>query len=178
MSRIGKQPITLPSGVSVSLSGQVVEVKGKNGTLKRTVHESIGVEQKDGKIVIAPRAEGVSNFFGLTRTLINNMVIGVSAGYSKELTLIGVGYRAAVQGESLNLTLGYSHPVVYKIPKGIKITVDKQTSVKVEGADKEQVGQVAADIRGFRKPEPYHGKGVRYADEKIITKVGKASGKK
>ncbi len=180
MSRIGKKTIEIPKGVEVTVSGSEVRVKGPKGTLSRIVHNTMAVAVEGHELKVTPKAnlDECKNFFGLTRTLINNMVLGVSEGFSKNLTLIGVGYRAALKGNELHLTLGYSHPVVYEIPKGLTVTVDKQTEVLITGADKEQVGQAAANIRSYRKPEPYHGKGVRYRDERIITKVGKAAGKK
>ena len=180
MSRIGKQPIQLPKGIEVKLAGNKVTVKGPKGTLERDLHSSVGVNvDKDvASVVLKTGNLDDRKFHGLSRTLINNMVVGVSTGYTKTLTLIGVGYRAAVAGKELQLTLGYSHPVLYPIEQGLSITVDKNTTIVITGADKEKVGQTAANIRGFRPPEPYHGKGVRYADEVIITKVGKSAGKK
>ncbi len=180
MSRIGKKPIPVPKGVEVKLDGSKVHVKGPKGALERSVHASMKLEMKDDHIRVIPVEEGkeFTKFQGLMRSLVNNMVVGVSQGFSKNLKLIGVGYRAAIQGKDLQLSLGYSHPVVFPIPEGLDIKVDKQTIVIVSGADKEKVGQAAADIRSFRKPEPYHGKGVRYEDEVIITKVGKSAGKK
>lgn len=179
MSRIGKKLITLPKGVTLSIEGNQVKVKGPKGSLARDLHRDIKVEVSGSSVVVKPAtsSHGVGAFHGLSRTLVANMVHGVSEGYSKSLTLIGVGYRAATQGKELNLTLGFSHPVKYTPPEGINIAVDKQTTVIVSGADKEMVGQVAANIRSFRPPEPYHGKGVRYTDEVIVTKVGKAGGK-
>ncbi len=180
MSRIGKQPIQLPKGVEVKLAGNRVTVKGPKGALERDLHNSVGltVDKDVASVVLKSGNLEDRKFHGLSRTLINNMVIGVSTGYTKTLTLIGVGYRAAVAGKELQLTLGYSHPVIYPIEQGLTITVDKNTTIVITGSDKEKVGQTAANIRGFRPPEPYHGKGVRYADEKIITKVGKSAGKK
>ena len=180
MSRIGKQPIQLPNGVEVKLAGNRVTVKGPKGALERDLHNSVGltVDKDVASVVLKTGSLEDRKFHGLSRTLINNMVVGVSTGYTKTLTLIGVGYRAAVAGKELQLTLGYSHPVIYPIEQGLTITVDKNTTIVITGADKEKVGQTAANIRGFRPPEPYHGKGVRYADEKIITKVGKSAGKK
>lgn len=181
MSRIGKKPISLPKGVEVKISGAKVTVKGPKGELVREIHPTIAVSQEGEEIVCSVKDNGkqsaYANFHGLTRSLVNNMVLGVSAGFTKRLKLVGVGYRAAVQGNDLNLTLGYSHPILYPIEQGLKISVDKQTTVIVEGIDKEQVGQTAANIRSFRKPEPYHGKGVRYEDEVIVTKAGKTGSK-
>ena len=180
MSRIGKKPVLVPSGVEVKINGQEIQVKGPKGSLTRELHPATEIRQ-DGSQLLVSLKEGKGraqpNFHGLSRSLVSNMVEGVSKGFSKSLTLIGVGYRAAVQGRSLQLTLGYSHPVIFEIPEGLEIKVEKQTTVVVSGFDKEKVGQAAADIRGFRKPEPYHGKGVRYSNEVIITKAGK-SGKK
>ncbi|MBM4251165.1 MAG: 50S ribosomal protein L6 [Deltaproteobacteria bacterium] len=180
MSRIGKKPISLPKGVEVKLSGRTISVKGPKGTLSRALHGDIDVKVDGQSLTFVPRpeAEDAARFHGLTRTLVNNMVVGVTEGFSRRLKLVGVGYRAASQGKGLSLSLGYSHPVVFDPPAGIELKVDAQTTIVVSGADKEMVGQVAAKIRGFRPPEPYHGKGVRYEDEHIATKVGKAAGKK
>ena len=177
MSRIGKAPINVPQGVDVTINGSNVLVKGPKGELTRTLHPSMSLAKKEKTLVVVP-VKPLSNFYGLTRTLVNNMVEGVSKGFTKSLTLKGVGYRAAVQGNQLNLTIGYSHPVLFDIPKTIDLKVEKQTTVIVSGPDKELVGQVAANIRAFRKPEPYHGKGIRYTDEVIITKAGKSGAKK
>lgn len=180
MSRIGKKPVPVPKGVEVTVNGQSIKVKGPKGALERVIHSSMTVVRDGNDINIVPKVDDnlSKNFHGLTRSLVNNMVQGVSEQFSKELTMIGVGYRAALKGTELHLTLGYSHPVVYMIPKGLEIKVDKQTELMITGVDKELVGQAAADIRSFRKPEPYHGKGIRYKQERIITKVGKAAGKK
>lgn len=180
MSRIGKKPVTLPKGVQVTVSGQKIEVKGPKGTLSRELHQDVTVKMDGEILVIEPKSTELQfrRFHGLTRTLVNNMVVGVTEGFAKRLKLVGVGYRAAAAGGKVNLSLGFSHPVEYEPPTGIEIKVDQQTTVIVSGADKELVGQVAAKVRGFRPPEPYHGKGVRYEDERIITKVGKAAGKK
>lgn len=179
MSRIGKKPIELPKGVDVKFDGQTISVKGPKGSLSRRLHSSVDVKVDGGKVLISPKVDNKINrsFHGLSRTLVANMVDGVTTGFTKSLTLIGVGYRAAMKGKDLTLTLGYSHPVEFIAPAGIELKVDKQTTVIVTGANKEVVGQVAADIRSFRPPEPYHGKGVRYSDETIVTKVGKAGGK-
>ena len=177
MSRIGKAPIKLPTGVEVSVDAGVVTVNGPKGTLVRSTHPSVDVAVDEGSVKIVPKTDDVSNFWGLTRSLVNNMVVGVSTGFEKKLSLIGVGYRAQVKGKELHLTLGYSHPVVYPIMDGLEMSVEKNTIVTIKGADKEAVGQAAANIRAFRKPEPYHGKGVRYLDERIITKVGKSAKK-
>ena len=177
MSRIGKAPINVPQGVDVTINGSNVLVKGPKGELTRALHPSMSLTKEENTLVVVP-IKPLSNFYGLTRSLVNNMVEGVSKGFTKSLTLKGVGYRAAVQGNQLNLTIGYSHPVLFDIPKTIEVKVEKQTTVLVSGADKELVGQVAANIRAFRKPEPYHGKGIRYTDEVIITKAGKSGAKK
>lgn len=179
MSRIGKKPIVVPKGVEVKINGQVVSVKGPKGQLQRTLHNTMSLKQEGDALNVVPLVDTKLNrkFHGLTRTLVANMVEGVSEGFSKTLTLIGVGYRAQLKGKDLSLTLGFSHPVLYVPPAGIEVKVDKQTTVIVSGADKEAVGQAAANIRGYRPPEPYHGKGVRYADEHISTKVGKSGGK-
>jgi large subunit ribosomal protein L6 len=180
MSRIGKKPISVPKGVEVEIDGQRVKINGPKGTSRRELHPTVSLKHLEGVLVVEPRDSLKENkrFYGLSRTLVNNMVVGVTEGFTKGLTLVGVGYRAAIKGDELQLTLGYSHPVVHKVPVGIEIRVDKQTSLLVLGADKELVGQTAADIRAYRAPEPYHGKGVRYADEVIATKVGKSAGKK
>lgn len=183
MSRIGKKIIMIPKGVEVSNTAGVLRVKGPKGVLERKLHTSMSVELDKDSLTVVPTAadESVKNFHGLTRSLVANMVTGVAEGFTKSLLLKGVGYRAQVSGHELQLTLGFSHPINYKIPAGIEVSVDKvgkDPLVIVKGADKEKVGQAAADIRSFRKPEPYHGKGVRYAEEVIVTKVGKSSGKK
>lgn len=176
MSRIGKQPIDIPNGVDVKLEGDVIKVKGPKGQLEQKIHEAIKVEIKDKVITVTPKVDNKCNskFHGLVRSLLFNMVEGVSKGVSKELKIIGVGYRAALKGKTLELSLGYSHPIIYNPPKGIELKLEKRDSITVMGFDKALVGQVAANIRGFRKPEPYHGKGIRYVDEHIVTKVGKA----
>ena len=175
MSRVAKAPINVPAGVEVTLKGQDIKVKGKNGELTRTINEAVDVALNDNVITTQP-VEGVANGWaqaGTARALINNMVVGVDAGYEKKLQLIGVGYRAAVKGKVLNLTLGFSHPVNFEIPEGITIEAPSQTELVVKGADKQLVGQVSANIRAYRKPEPYKGKGVRYADEVVRTKEAK-----
>jgi len=175
MSRVAKAPIRLPKGVSVEISGQVVKVKGSKGSLDWTVHHTVVVRQEDGELKIAP-AEGKSDAWamaGTTRAILNNMVVGCADGFSRKLTLVGVGYRAQAKGDVLNLTLGFSHPIDYPVPKGIAIETPSQTEIIVSGADKQQVGQVASEIRGFRPPEPYKGKGVRYADENVLRKEAK-----
>ena len=175
MSRVGKHPVLIPQGVTVEVSGQTVTAKGKLGTLKLVVSHDIGTEVKDGKITVSPRSETkrARMQWGTTRALINNMVAGVSKGFSVGLEINGVGYRAAVQGKVLNLQLGYSHEVNFAIPDGIKITCEKPTAIRIDGTDRQQVGEVAAKLRSFRKPEPYKGKGIKYAGEHIRRKEGK-----
>ena len=180
MSRIGKLPIPVPLGVEVTINGQDVTVKGPKGTLSHTVVEPITIEQSDGQLLVKrPNDERDAKArHGLTRTLVANMVQGVTGGFTKELEIVGVGYRAEAQGpSSLRLALGYSHPVLVQAPDGITFDVPTPTRIVVKGIDKEKVGQTAADIRALRKPEPYKGKGVKYAGEKILRKAGKA-GKK
>ena len=177
MSRIGRMPIPLPSGVEVTQQGATLSVKGPLGTLERTIHPEMVVEQADGELrVVRPSDEPRHRaLHGLTRTLVNNMVVGVTQGFSKELEIIGVGYRATAKGnDGLELALGYSHPIDFKAPAGVTFEVPSPTRIIVSGIDKQAVGQVAANIRKFRKPEPYKGKGVRYSGEYVRRKVGKA----
>lgn len=180
MSRIGKKPIDLPKGVQVTVSGRTVQVKGPKGTLARELHPDVDVAIEGAVVKVSSKSDGYEarRFHGLTRSLVNNMVVGVADGFTRRLKLVGVGYRAAMSGKTVTLTLGYSHPISFEPPAGIDLKVDGQTSVIVSGADKELVGRVAATLRGYRPPEPYHGKGVRYEEEVIQTKVGKAAGKK
>ena len=176
MSRIGKNPVPLPGGVSVALGDGEVTVKGTKGTLSIPILDDVVVSQlDDGAIQVAPRDESKRSrsMWGLHRSLIQNMVTGVSAGFSKQLELVGVGYRARIEGRTLILQLGYSDDIEFDIPESIEITCERPTAVKVEGIDKQKVGQVAAVIRGFRPPEPYKGKGVRYVGEYIFRKEGK-----
>ncbi len=180
MSRIGKAPITVPGGVDVSIAGGSVTVKGPKGTLSRTIPGAITVRQDEGTLLVErpDDARESRSLHGLTRTLVSNMVVGVTDGFSKELEIIGVGYRAEAQGPStLRLALGFSHPVLVNAPEGVTFETPSQTRVIVRGIDKEVVGQVAANIRAIRKPEPYKGKGVRYLGEKVLRKAGK-TGKK
>lgn len=179
MSRIGKNPIEVPNGVEVKVEGSTVSVKGPKGTLKREMHASVSVEVQGNVITVKPVVDDSASkkFHGLSRTLVANMVEGCAKGFEKRLSLVGVGYRAAKQGKSLNLTLGYSHPIVFEAVEGVDLDVEKLTTVIVKGASKEDVGETAAKIRSLRPPEPYHGKGVRYENERIVTKVGKSSGK-
>lgn len=175
MSRVGKKPIPIPDKVQVTLKGESIEVKGPKGNLSLVVPPRVSVSQEDGSIVVSPEGgERTDRMMqGLTRALIANMVHGVSSGFQKALEIIGVGYRANVDGKNLVLELGYSHPIRYAIPEGIEIQVEKNTLVTVRGIDKQKVGDVAADIRGFRPPEPYKGKGVRYQNEYVRRKEGK-----
>ena len=175
MSRIANKPVEIPAGVEVSINGQTVSVKGKNGQLSMDVHEKVNVAQNDGALQFSGR-EGVAgsvSMAGTMRSLTNNLVIGVTQGFEKKLTLVGVGYRAQAQGNVLNLTLGFSHPVNYAVPDGISIETPSQTEVIIKGMDKQKVGQVAAEIRAYRPPEPYKGKGVRYSDERVLRKEAK-----
>lgn len=175
MSRVAKNPVTIPSGVAYSRDGVLLNIKGPKGELHHRVHPLVSVEQ-DGAAVrfVAADASSLADALsGTTRALVQNMVTGVTKGFERKLTIIGVGYRAAVQGRKLNLTLGFSHPVVYDIPPGITIETPAQTEIVIKGADKQRVGQVAAEIRAFRPPEPYKGKGVRYSDEKVVKKEAK-----
>jgi large subunit ribosomal protein L6 len=175
MSRVAKQAVELPSGVEIRIDGQAVTVKGGKGSMQRDVHSSVEISQNDKVLHFAPK-DGSKNSMALAgtmRALVGNMVTGVSAGFEKKLQLVGVGYRAQAQGQKLNLTLGYSHPVDYPVPEGITVETPSQTEVVVKGVDKQQVGQVAAEIRAFRPPEPYKGKGVKYADEHIVRKEAK-----
>jgi large subunit ribosomal protein L6 len=180
MSRIGKKPVVIGKGVTVTVTGQHVAIKGPKGNVAREIHGTMNAVVENGVLTVSPKVAGKDSarFHGLTRTLISNMVIGVTDGFTKNLTLIGVGYKAAQNGRNLTLLVGYSHPVEIVAPPGIEIKVDKVVNISVSGAEKELVGQLAATIRGVRPPEPYHGKGIRYADEVIVTKVGKAAGKK
>ena len=180
MSRIGKSPIVVPKGVDVKVNGSVVLIKGPKGQIEKNIHATMKVVVEAGAIKIVPATNETQAMalFGLTRTLVANMVTGVTEGFSKSLTLVGVGYRAAAKGKGITLSLGYSHPIDFDPPKGVELKVDKQTIILVSGADKHDVGLVAATLRGLRPPEPYHGKGVRYSEEVIATKVGKAAGKK
>lgn len=180
MSRIGELPIMLPSGVDLQVTATAVNVKGPKGSLAQKIHPSTTVSREGDKVTVALRENLRENkkFHGLMRTLINNMVIGVTEGFSKELVMVGVGYRATMKGKVLNLNLGYSHPVAFTPLEGVTLQVGKQNNIVVSGVNKEHVGRTAAIIRGFRKPEPYHGKGVRYKDEFIATKVGKSGAKK
>ncbi|MFL5686124.1 MAG: 50S ribosomal protein L6 [Chloroflexota bacterium] len=176
MSRIGRLPIAVPSGVDVTIDGRQVTVKGPRGSLTRTLHPDMSVSQEDGSLVVTRPTEQKTHkqLHGLTRTLVNNMVVGVTDGYRKGLEITGVGYRAALSGRKLTLNLGYSHPIEIDPPEGISFEVENPTRLAVVGIDKELVGQIAAQVRSTRKPEPYKGKGVRYAGEYIRRKAGMA----
>ena len=175
MSRIGKKPVAVPQGVTASVEGQKVKVKGPKGALEVVLHDDVTPKMEAGAIGGAPRAETkrARAMWGLSRSLVNNLVTGVTKGFEQRLEITGVGYRAAVQGKNLQLSLGFSHEVKYAIPEGIAIVTPRPTEVVVSGIDRQKVGQVAAEIRGFRPPEPYKGKGVRYAGEYIFRKEGK-----
>ncbi|MDO9306572.1 MAG: 50S ribosomal protein L6 [Mesorhizobium sp.] len=175
MSRIGKKPVALPQGVTASVSGQTVSAKGPKGELRFVVNDEVLVKMDDGLIAVEPRDQTkvARSKWGMSRTMIVNILNGVKDGFEKRLEITGVGYRAAMQGKNLQLSLGFSHEVVYQTPEGITIAVPKPTEIVVTGINKQQVGQVAAEIRDYRGPEPYKGKGVRYAGEKIVRKEGK-----
>jgi len=175
MSRVAKQPIELPKGVEVSINGQAVSAKGPKGTEALTLHKDVTAKLEDGVLGVSPvgESQGAIAMTGTMRSLLNNLVIGVTSGFEKKLELRGVGYRAQAQGNSVNLTLGFSHPVVHKVPDGIKVETPSQTEIVISGSNKQVVGQVAADIRGYRPPEPYKGKGVRYVDEYVAMKEAK-----
>ncbi len=175
MSRVAKSPVVVPAGVEIKLDGSSVTVKGGLGTLSVNVHSKVLVEQADGQVTFAVRDADQQSWAlaGTTRALVNNMVTGVTKGFEKKLELVGVGYRAKASGQSLNLTLGYSHPIDYVLPEGVTVTTPTQTEIILRGADKQVIGQAAAKIRGFRPPEPYKGKGIRYSDEHVLRKEAK-----
>ena len=175
MSRIGKKPVELPSGVTATVKGQSIEVKGPKGTKIFNATDDVTITVNGNEVAVAPRgtSKRARQQWGMSRTMIRNLVTGVTGGFKRELEIQGVGYRAAVAGQDLKLSLGYSHEVVYKVPAGITVTCPKQTEIVVEGNDAQQVGQVAAEIREWRKPEPYKGKGIRYKGEYIFRKEGK-----
>ena len=175
MSRIGKRPVTIPSGVAAAVDGQTVKMKGPKGQLQFVVHDDVEVKLDKDVVTVSPRVETnrARALYGTVRAQIANLVEGVTKGYEKKLEINGVGYRAAMQGKNLQLALGYSHDVVYPIPEGIAITVPKPTEIVITGNDIQRVGQVAAEIRSYRPPEPYKGKGVKYSDEFIFRKEGK-----
>ena len=175
MSRIGSKPVEIPSGVTVNLNGRELSAKGQKGQLSMRFVDEVEVSQDGDKLVVTPRDQSkrARSMWGLQRSLAQNIVIGVSEGFTRELEIQGVGYRAAVQGKTLNLQLGFSHDVAYPIPDGIQIECERPTAIKISGIDKQKVGQVAAEIRAYRPPEPYKGKGVRYSDEYVFRKEGK-----
>jgi large subunit ribosomal protein L6 len=179
LSRLGKIPVAIPAGVQAKLDGQRIEIKGAKGTLARVISPEIKVEIKDKTVLFTPAAQGdqVKALWGLNRMLIENMMIGVSQGYRKELEIVGVGYKAELKGKDLQIAAGYSKPTLFKSRPGISYAVEGQTKIIIEGADKESVGQTAAEIRMIRKPEPYKGKGIKYAGEHIRRKAGKVAGK-
>jgi large subunit ribosomal protein L6 len=175
MSRIGKEPVSVPANVEVNLSSSEVSVKGPLGKLQRSINSDVTVKHEGDTLLVkvANDSRQADAMSGTMRALLANMVQGVTSGFEKKLSLVGVGYRAQAANETLNLTLGFSHPVVYKMPEGIKVETPSQTEILIKGIDKQKVGQVAAEVRAFRKPEPYKGKGVRYADEVIVMKEAK-----
>ena len=175
MSRVGKKPVAVPSGVTATVDGQLIKVKGSKGELSFVVPENVSIAMEDGSVAVSPRdqTKKARSAWGMSRTMVANLIEGVTKGFERKLEINGVGYRASVQGKNLQLALGYSHDVVYPIPAGITIVTPKPTEILISGINKQQVGQVAAEIRDYRGPEPYKGKGVKYADEKIFRKEGK-----
>ncbi len=175
MSRISRNPLSVPAGVSVEINGSSVKAKGKLGELSLKVVDEVSAKLEDGKVVVKPLSQSrfAKSMWATTWRLINCMCVGVSQGYERKLEINGVGYRAQVQGQNIVLQLGYSHDVIHPIPKGITVEIEKQTQITLKGIDKQQLGQLASDIRGYRPPEPYKGKGVKYAEERIIRKEGK-----
>ena len=173
MSRIANQPVVIPSGVEVKIDGQNVSAKGSKGEMVLALHPTVNVVQEDAELKVQANGKSAIAMAGTMRSLLNNIVVGVSQGFEKKLELVGVGYRAQAKGKSLNLSLGFSHPVDYPVPEGITIETPSQTEIVIKGSDKQRVGQVAAEIRAYRPPEPYKGKGVKYADERIVRKEAK-----
>ena len=175
MSRVGKMPIAIPQGVDVAITEDQISVKGAKGTLVRPAHRLVKVSNESGKLSFAPADESAeaNAMSGTVRALVNNMVTGVTKGLERKLTLVGVGYRAQAQGDKLNLSLGFSHPVVHQMPEGVKVETPTQTEIVIKGSDKQKVGQVAAEVRAYPAPEPYKGKGVRYSDEVVVLKETK-----
>jgi large subunit ribosomal protein L6 len=175
MSRIGKHPVTVPQGVNVTVDGNMIRATGKLGELKAQLPPGVVVTFEDGKIGVMPREDADQGRaqWGLSRTLVQNMITGVAQGFTRRLEISGVGYRAAIDGKVLNLQLGYSHDIKFAVPEDVKIACETPTAINISGADRQRVGQIAAEIRSFRKPEPYKGKGIRYSDEKILRKEGK-----
>jgi large subunit ribosomal protein L6 len=180
MSRIGKRPIAIPEGVTVAVDGQLVRAAGPKGKLVQAVPSGVSVAVTDNRVVVSREsdARAVRALHGLTRSLVNNMVTGVKTGFERKLEIVGIGYRAQMQGKNIQLALGYSHPVIFPLPEGISADIEKQTSITLRGSDKAVVGQTAAKLRALRKPDPYKGKGIRYADEVVRKKVGKKAGAK
>ncbi len=179
MSRIGKQPITVPTGIKVEIDGTYIKISGKNGTLERDIRPEIELIEDDDTIQIKclDKSKRTNAFSGLTRTLINNMILGIDKGFQKKLIVEGVGYKASIAGHTLTINVGYSNPVIFDLPKGVSGAVDKNTVISLDSVDKELLGLTAARIRSIRKPEPYKGKGIRYEDEHIVRKAGKAAAK-
>ncbi|PIE46957.1 MAG: 50S ribosomal protein L6 [Gammaproteobacteria bacterium] len=175
MSRVAKAPVTLPSGTSVTLNDRQVEVKGKNGNMSLRLHDLVELKQEDGQVVLSPVSDTKEAWMhaGTVRALLNNIVVGVTEGFEKKLELIGVGYKAQVAGSKVTLNLGYSHPIEYTLPEGVSAETPTQTEIVLKSSDKQKLGQAAANIRGFRPPEPYKGKGVRYSDEYVARKEAK-----
>lgn len=175
MSRIGKKPVVVPEAVTIDINGQDLKAKGAKGELSVRIHDDVSVKLEDGQVVFAPRSNSLfaQKIYPTMRTLVNNIVVGVTEGYTRKLEIHGVGLRGNMQGNTLVMQLGYSHEVRYDVPEGVKVDVEDQTKITVSGIDKQVVGQVAANIREFKKPEPYKGKGIRYADEYILRKEGK-----
>ena len=175
MSRIAKAPVELPSGVEFSQSGNVVTMKGSNGSLSLELNSEVELTQEDNALLISPRSGSrfSTAIAGTMRSLLANMAKGVSEGFERKLELVGVGYRAQAQGNKVNMTLGFSHPIVHEVPEGVTVETPTQTEILIRGADKQQVGQVAAELRSYRPPEPYKGKGIRYADERVVIKEAK-----
>jgi large subunit ribosomal protein L6 len=175
MSRIGKKPIAVPSGITANIEGQTVKVKGPKGALQVVLHDDVAVKLESGQIKVDPRSDTkrARSQWGTSRTLISNLIAGVTKGFEERLEINGVGYRAAVQGKNLQIALGYSHDIVYPIPEGITIATPRPVEIVISGSDRQKVGQVAAEIRHYRPPEPYKGKGIKYASERIFRKEGK-----
>ena len=175
MSRIGKKPVPVPSGVTANVEGQTVKVKGPKGAMQFVVPEEVSVKLEEGKVCVDPRNESkrARSMWGTSRTLVNNLVTGVTKGFEKKLNLVGVGFRAQASGSKLNLQVGFSHPVVKEMPAGIKVECPTQTEIIIKGFDRQMVGQIAAEVRAIRPPEPYKGKGIRYADERVVLKETK-----
>jgi large subunit ribosomal protein L6 len=175
MSRIGKKPIAVPSGITANIEGQTVKVKGPKGALQVVLHDDVAVKLEDGQIKVDPRSETkrARSQWGTSRTLIANLIAGVTKGFEQRLEINGVGYRAAIQGKNLQIALGYSHDIVYPVPEGITIATPRPVEIVISGSDRQKVGQVAAEIRDYRPPEPYKGKGIKYAGERVFRKEGK-----